>query len=101
MARQNLEKVLNISLEKDRLVIFMPTYRFTPRGDRTEGNKNRDNIFGFESFNTESFNEKLRLNHIQLVVKLHPAEENQFIDTLKETSNIHLITNTLLTETRL
>lgn len=94
--RKNLEEVLNIPFANEKLVIFMPTYRFTSRGERTEGNKNRNNLFGFANFNMESFNEKLRLNHIQMVVKLHPAEEAKFIDTLKETSNIHLLTDALI-----
>ena len=99
--RENLEKVLNKSFGNSKLIIFMPTFRYSPRGNRTEGNKNRDNIFGFERFNSDKFNDFLKHNNIHMVVKLHPAEEKKYINTIKELSNIHIIAETHMYEQNL
>lgn len=99
--RKNLEILYNCSFENSKLAIFMPTFRYSARGNRTEGSKNRDNIFGFDSFDIQKFNYYLELNNIHMFIKLHPAEEKRFINTLTELTNIHILTDVLIAKNEL
>ncbi|NOQ29831.1 MAG: hypothetical protein GQ570_01785 [Helicobacteraceae bacterium] len=71
--RKNIEKVLKKDLNDKKLIFFMPTFRMGYSSN--QGNKNFMNLFGFDNFNEEDFNEYLVKNDIILVYKLHPNEE--------------------------
>ena len=76
----------------------MPTYRYTPRGDRSEGDRSWMNIFGFKDFDINDFVRFLEENNYILFVKLHPAEEKKFINEVPKNNNIRIITNMMLFE---
>lgn len=83
---------------KDKKVIFyMPTYRQFLFHGRCDSNKDNSNVFGINNFNEQHFLDFLEKHNIELVVKLHPAEEELFQkqnpDSLK---NINLLTDKLL-----
>jgi len=94
--KKNLEYLFDEKLEGKKLIFYMPTYRYTSRGNRIEGNRSWENIFGFENFNTKEFYKFLEENNILLIVKLHPAEEYKFMKYVPKNENIKVITNALL-----
>lgn len=94
--RQNIQKIFRENYEGKNIIFYMPTYRHTIRGNRTEGNKTWDNLFDFNEFYINEFCEFLEDNNCVLFVKLHPAEEKAFVDKVPSTRNIKLITNDLL-----
>lgn len=94
--RKNIEYLFDENFNDKKFIFYMPTYRYTPRGERTEGNRSWENIFGFESFNPEEFHKFLEVNNIILIVKLHPAEEHKFVNNIIEKNNIRIITNNML-----
>ena len=96
--RENLSNLLQTDLKDKRIVLYAPTYRYAPRGNRNDGNRKWNNYFGFESFDSKSFNQFLRKNNIILLLKLHPAEEHVVINNLKNSENIKIITNYMLYE---
>jgi len=79
------------------LFFYMPTYRYTVRGNRLEGNRAWNNLFDFSRFDINEFCNFLEDKDCILFVKLHPAEERYFVDKVPLTKNIKLITNDLLT----
>lgn len=94
--RKNIEYLFDENFNDKKFIFYMPTYRYTPRGERTEGNRSWENIFGFESFNPEEFHKFLEVNNIILIVKLHPAEEHKFVNNISENKNIKIVTNNML-----
>lgn len=90
---KNLNIIFNEEFSNKRIVLFMPTYRNTQRGDRTEGNKSRDNIFGFDEFDKNKFEVYLEENNIIFFIKLHPAEEKEYINKLHDSKNIRIISD--------
>ncbi|NSW90067.1 MAG: CDP-glycerol glycerophosphotransferase family protein [Firmicutes bacterium] len=99
--RENLSNLLQIDLINKNIVLYVPTYRYTARGNREDGNRKWNNYFGFESFDNKGFSQFLQMNNIVLILKLHPAEEHIVIDSLKESKNIRIITNNMLFEKQL
>ena len=80
--RQNLEKILKIKLNKNKIILFTPTFR---KGySKVQGSKNFENIFGFKDFDLRSLNNFLSENSILLIYKLHPNEEHLFRDFKNE-----------------
>lgn len=65
----NLKSLLKRNIE-GKIILFMPTYR--EKGDE----KREGNIFGFDTFDIEKFNDFLRENNLLFIMKLHPNEEN-------------------------
>lgn len=96
--RKNIEELFEEDFYDKKLIFYMPTYRYTPRGDREEGDKDRSNIFGFKEFDDDKFEEFLEENNYILFVKLHPAEENMYVDKIVANKNIRIITNNMLYE---
>lgn len=96
--RRKLNILFNSDFSNNKLIFYMPTYRYTPRGNREEGNKNRSNMFGFSNFNINRFVKFLEREGYILFVKLHPAEENKYISEIPISENIKVITNKLLLE---
>jgi|GEM_PF-200621 len=94
--RENLSRLLNKEFEGKKVVFYMPTYRYAMRGNRADGNRNWDNYFGFDSFDNNRFDEFITENNIELILKLHPAEEALIINNIDISSNVNIITNGLL-----
>lgn len=96
--RKNMECLFNESFNNKKFIFYMPTYRHTPRGQRSEGGKEWKNILGFENFNMKNFLNFIEKNNCILFVKLHPAEESKFLNKVPQNKNIKLITNQKLAE---
>ena len=96
--RKNIEYLFEEDFNSKKFIFYIPTYRYTPRGDRHEGNRSWGNIFGFEGFDTNGFIEFLEKNNFMLFVKLHPAEENKFLNKIPRNKNVRMITNELLSK---
>lgn len=94
--RKNIELLFGEDYKNKKFVFYMPTYRYTSRGNKTEGNRNWENIFGFRDFNMDKFVGFLKANNIIFFAKLHPAEESKFINKIPVNENIKVITNELL-----
>tara|TARA_B100000767_G_C19602235_1_gene466162 strand:- start:111 stop:845 length:735 start_codon:yes stop_codon:yes gene_type:complete len=71
--RANLERITQSSLEGKKIILFVPTFRMGY--SKLQGSKNLENIFGFQEFDSEHFNEFLLRNNLLFVYKLHPNEE--------------------------
>jgi CDP-glycerol glycerophosphotransferase (TagB/SpsB family)/glycosyltransferase involved in cell wall biosynthesis len=84
--------------EDSKIVFYMPTYRNVGFSNRMDTNLSRENIFGFDQYDSDNFNHFLNENKIELIVKLHPAEENIFKTRFTNAENIHLLTNDILTQ---
>lgn len=77
--------------ENNKKIIFMPTFRKAL--GRVESEIDREaNVFGFNDTSVEEVNKFLELNNIEIIMKLHPAEESKYKDSIKDLSNIRLIT---------
>lgn len=97
--RKVLSKILNYDLTNKKVILYMPTYRKTKNNRKEDGNKNYNNIFGYDYFEAEKFNSFLELNNFIFVFKLHPNEEELFKDTFDyKYENIKLITGSMLAE---
>jgi len=62
---------------RKKVIAYLPTYRTWKQDLKVNGNRNWDNLFGFESFDLEQFADFLRDNHLFLICKLHHMEYNQ------------------------
>lgn len=94
MVIENIKSKLNI--EKDNKVyVFMPTFRKGFFRDDSNLNRN-NNIFGFEHLDISKFNKFLHEKKVTIITKLHPAEENYFLDKLKNYSNFKILPSSLL-----
>ena len=100
-SKNNLEKVLNMKINKEKKIIFyLPTFREGYQ-NRSEGKKIENfNIFRFESFNIHEFIKFLEVNEILFIMKLHPFEEKYYKNILKDykTENLKIIQQEKLTE---
>ncbi len=70
----NLIKIFGEDLRHKKIIFYLPTYRDCY--GETLGNKSFDNIFGFDNFSTEQFDNYLDLNQIKIIYKPHPHEED-------------------------
>ncbi|MEJ5230087.1 MAG: CDP-glycerol glycerophosphotransferase family protein [Pseudothermotoga sp.] len=100
--RRNLEELFDIDLEGKKVVIFAPTFRVGWQ-DFVEGNKSRDNLFGFQRFDLQLFIDFLKANNIVFFMKLHPNEEHFFVDHYKgfESKHIRVIDSLQLKQARI
>ncbi|MBN2980620.1 CDP-glycerol glycerophosphotransferase family protein [Cohnella algarum] len=96
--RQCLENVLNVSLNNQKILFYMPTFRTYQSRGTIEGARDWSRLFDFEDFNHLRFKKFLERNNIALVVKLHNFEEQSFMDQAIQHPNIHLINDALLEE---
>jgi len=94
--REILSGIIGKNLKNKNILFYMPTYRHAVRGNRNDGNKSWNNYFGFDSFDEKKFKKFLVDNHIELVLKLHPADEAVIINKLDISSNVSLVTNNML-----
>ena len=100
---ENLLRVMKgkVDLSEHTVIVFAPTYRTVPSRPNRDGKKDWDNWFGFSHFDSKEFNEFLRDNRVHLLVKLHPAEEKVYRDSIQTFSNVSLLTNSDLEESDL
>ena len=95
--RGNLGKILGTSLNNKKIVMFVPTFR---KGySKIQGSKNFNNLFGFETFHSESFNNFLEKNNLFLIYKLHPNEEkylSEYKNLINSKFSFHLNNQVLL-----
>lgn len=97
----SLSQLFNKDLSEKKCVIYMPTFRISQMKKVNEGKKSWENIFDFDHFNNEEFQFFLKEKNIELFVKLHPAEERNFISSVNKFNYVNLITNDLLEENEL
>lgn len=87
---------LDLADKNKRILLYMPTYRFTSRGNRHDGSRKWSNIFDMPNFDYNTFSQFLRQNGLVLFVKLHPAEESVVIDNIQENENIFILRGEML-----
>jgi CDP-glycerol glycerophosphotransferase (TagB/SpsB family) len=73
--RRNLILLAENKVRQHKVVLFCPTYRVYEKNTRLDGTQNIANIFGFEYFDSKSFQNYLVENDICLIIKAHPDEE--------------------------
>lgn len=91
--RSKLENLLKRKLCGKKVIFYMPTYRYTTRGNRVDGGRKWDNIFDIDGLDEKRLNTFLEQNNLFLILKIHPAEEVMVREYIKENSNIHLISS--------
>lgn len=97
--RGTLERLLEADFAGKRMVFYMPTFRKVFFNEnRNEGNKHWDNVFGFDTFEPDGFDQYLRDRRMTLVVKLHPVEESLVLPHIRELKErgIHVLTSSHL-----
>ncbi|WP_175073652.1 CDP-glycerol glycerophosphotransferase family protein [Terribacillus sp. AE2B 122] len=92
-----LKEEFDIDASESRMIFFMPTYRQLAHNDRADTNLNRENLFGMESFDNDQFYDFLEKENLELIVKLHPAEEKLFLNHFEMQTRVHLLTDEMLT----
>jgi len=76
--KEDLSEVGIELLPDHKTIIYAPTYRHNKysdlysNGDKIQG----EDLFRFNQYNLKGFNEFLRSNRIQMLIKLHPFEED-------------------------
>lgn len=83
--------------EENKKIVLMPTFRKGLGRVETEIQRGK-NVLGFDDISMEEINTLLKENNIDLLVKLHPAEEADYLDKIKNLSNITLITSKYLND---
>jgi len=86
---RNLEQLINMKIDK-RVILYMPTYRDL-HSKKDSKNKRIDNFFGFEEFNFGEFDCFLKENNLLFILKLHPNEEQFFIDKYSKYNSQNVI----------
>jgi CDP-glycerol glycerophosphotransferase (TagB/SpsB family) len=92
-----LKEEFAIDANESRIVFFMPTYRQLAHSERSDTDLNRDNLFGMSDFNQDQFYDFLEKENLELIVKLHPAEEKLFLNHFETQTRVHLLTDEMLT----
>ncbi|SNZ05163.1 CDP-glycerol glycerophosphotransferase, TagB/SpsB family [Terribacillus aidingensis] len=92
-----LKEEFAIDANESRIVFFMPTYRQLAHSERSDTDLNRDNLFGMLDFNQDKFYDFLEKENLELIVKLHPAEEKLFLNHFETQTRVHLLTDEMLT----
>lgn len=97
--RRKLAMICSQDFREKKILFYLPTFRKTPFGEEN-GIREVNNLFGFRSFDYLRFDNFLYEHGIQLVLKLHPMEENLVIEDLKEKKlrSISLLTGQQLKE---
>lgn len=89
--KENLSEIGVDILPEHKIIIYAPTYRHNKysdvysNGDKIQG----EDLFRFNQYNLKAFNEFLKSNHIQMLIKLHPFEEDSL--TAFNYSNIKIV----------
>lgn len=94
----NLSKLLNRDISNfKKIIIFTPTYRIWDK--RVEGVPLDKNIFNYKDFEEEQFQKFLSKNSTLFLIKLHPQEEEHYINKFNNKikgKNIQFITTKML-----
>ncbi|NUU95866.1 hypothetical protein XO10_06190 [Marinitoga sp. 1135] len=79
-----------VDFDGKKVVFYIPTYR---KGylDKIEGIERYNNIFGFEDFSLEIFDNFLKDNNILFIAKLHPFEEAYYKKIYKDFNSKNFI----------
>ena len=87
--KENLEKILNISLNNyNKVIMYAPTFR-NGLGE-INGNLNSKNILNLEEYDEQKLIGYLESNNYLLILKMHPSEEN-IIKLDNKTKNIIIL----------
>lgn len=88
--------------EKNKNIFYIPTFK-NGYGQRNEGNDKSENFFGFDVLEIEKFSDFLVRSNINLILKLHPFEEefykNKF-NSLK-LKNIYFLDSDILIKNKI
>jgi CDP-glycerol glycerophosphotransferase (TagB/SpsB family) len=77
MARpESVDIVARLRGEADRLIFFLPTYRNSARGFRTQDGTETHTILGLSAGDAEQLHAWLKQNRCKLIVKPHPMSIN-------------------------
>jgi len=99
-SKEKLLSLLKINKVRKKIVFFAPTFRGI-KVNAIEGNKNWDNLFGFKAFNLTKFQAFLDQYQIEMIVKLHPYEEERYSHIIKKIKGVHLLTEEMLESEKL
>ena len=72
--RENIKAIYKKEIQEQQLIFYFPTFRDyygTKQGDR-----NYENLFGFDEFSINKFDKFLDENNLKLIFKPHPHEES-------------------------
>lgn len=100
-AKGNLSKLFNTDIKDKKCLLYMPTFRYSFMKQIDEGSKSWENVFGFNEFLNNEFQDFLKNMNIELFVKLHPAEEQIFLNSLNRFNFVNIITNDMLEKNNL
>lgn len=100
-SKKNLTKIFDKDLSEKKCIFYMPTFRVSLFKQVNEGNRLWNSLFDFDTFDMKEFSTFLKRENIELIVKLHPAEEQIFIDSLKGLDSINILTDNMLETTDL
>lgn len=79
-----------------RLIFYTPTFRAVREICGNEGERNWDNLFGFQDFDMNRFQKFLGENNLEVIAKLHPNEEHLYKSIIEKMDGIHLLTEEIL-----
>jgi CDP-glycerol glycerophosphotransferase (TagB/SpsB family) len=93
--RKNLEKLLKIKLEDQKVIFNMPTFHTHERTGKVDGSSKLNDFVKIENFSYSNFNKFLVENNLICIMKVHHAEENimKNKNNVSDISNIHFISN--------
>jgi len=86
--RSNIQKIFG-NMDDCRLIFFMPTFRDYYGG--SQGDKNNNNLFGFNEFLAEEFDKFLTVNKCRIVFKPHPHEEALVLEYLRSNPSDNIL----------
>nr|WP_277422766.1 CDP-glycerol glycerophosphotransferase family protein [Paenibacillus sp. PAMC 26794] len=92
-SRDTLKKIFPNIDKKDKIIFFMPTFRksvITP--DKLEGSKDFQNLFGLSEYDKVQLQHFLEEYNLNLILKLHPFEEQYFQKELSDIRSNHIFT---------
>lgn len=98
-SRELLEHLTKTEIHKySKVVLFAPTFRVWSKINRVEGRSQIQNLFGFEDYSTQKFQDFICQKRILFLLKLHPFEEEYVLSHYQLPRNIVLIKSGFLQE---
>lgn len=93
--KKQLSRILNKELISKKCLLYAPTFRYSLMKRVNEGGRTWGNIFDFKSFDNKAFSNYLKSNNLELIVKLHPAEE-WMLSSIEKVDFVNFITDSML-----